>query len=85
MSSAATITVPHLGTSTIGYKLGKDHDASLPTLSAMGTRSARGVGDGPPDLVRRVNTVATQIHRVRLRRSGAGAAVHGVGQPLAFS
>ncbi|MET8897914.1 SCO3374 family protein [Streptomyces albogriseolus] len=64
---------------------GREAEASLPTLSAMGTRSPRGVGDGPPDLVRLVNTVATQIHRVRLRRSGAGAAVHGVGQPLAFS
>jgi pimeloyl-ACP methyl ester carboxylesterase len=32
MSSAETITVPHLGTSTIGYKLGKAYDASLPTL-----------------------------------------------------
>ncbi|MFJ7105074.1 SCO3374 family protein [Streptomyces albogriseolus] len=64
---------------------GREAEASLPTLSAMGTRSPRGVGDGPPDLVRLVNTVATQIHRVRLRRSGAGAAVHAVGQPLAFS
>ena len=32
MSETATITVPHLGTSTIGYKLGKAYDASLPTL-----------------------------------------------------
>jgi len=32
MSNAETITVPHLGTSTIGYTLGKDYDASLPTL-----------------------------------------------------
>jgi len=32
MGSAETITVPHLGTSTIGYKLGKAYDASLPTL-----------------------------------------------------
>jgi pimeloyl-ACP methyl ester carboxylesterase len=32
MSSAETITVPHLGSSTIGYKLGKAYDASLPTL-----------------------------------------------------
>jgi pimeloyl-ACP methyl ester carboxylesterase len=32
MSDTATITVPHLGTSTIGYKLGKAYDASLPTL-----------------------------------------------------
>jgi pimeloyl-ACP methyl ester carboxylesterase len=32
MSSADVITVPHLGTSTIGYELGKAYDASLPTL-----------------------------------------------------
>jgi len=32
MSNAETITVPHLGTSTIGYRLRKGHDASLPTL-----------------------------------------------------
>ena len=27
-----TVTVPHLGTSTIGYKFGKPYDSSLPTL-----------------------------------------------------
>ncbi len=27
-----TVTVPHLGTSTIGYKFGKSYDSSLPTL-----------------------------------------------------
>ena len=32
MGKAETITVSHLGTSTIGYKLGKAYDASLPTL-----------------------------------------------------
>ena len=32
MSNSETITVPHLGTSTIGYQLGKAYDASLPTL-----------------------------------------------------
>src|SRR3954451_6771167 len=32
MSDAETITVGHLGTSTIGYKLGNAYDASLPTL-----------------------------------------------------
>ena len=32
MSNAETITVPHLGTSTIGHRLGKPYDASLPTL-----------------------------------------------------
>ena len=32
MGDAETITVPHLGTSTIGYRRGEDYDASLPTL-----------------------------------------------------
>src|SRR3954454_24201941 len=32
MSDTETITVPHLGTSTIGYRFGKAYDASLPTL-----------------------------------------------------
>ena len=32
MNPAQTITVPHLGSSTIGYQLGKAYDASLPTL-----------------------------------------------------
>jgi hypothetical protein len=51
-------------------------DASFPTLPAMG-----GVG-GAPDLVRLVDTVATQCHRIRLRRVHAGPSVS---QPLAFS
>ncbi|OSP43186.1 MULTISPECIES: SCO3374 family protein [unclassified Streptomyces] len=65
---------------------GRGAEASLPTLSAMGTRGgARGDRDVPPDLVRLVNTVATQVHRVRLRRACAAAAVRADGQPLAFS
>ena len=32
MGNAETITVGHLGTSTVGYRLGKAYDASLPTL-----------------------------------------------------
>ncbi len=32
MSHAETMPVPHLGDSTIGYKLGRAYDASLPTL-----------------------------------------------------
>lgn len=43
----------------------------LPRMSALG-----GVG-GAPDLVRLVDTLATQCHRIRLRRACA--------QPLAFS
>ncbi|WP_405860892.1 SCO3374 family protein [Streptomyces sp. NBC_01515] len=50
---------------------GCEVEASLPTMPAVG-----GVGRAP-DLVRLVDTVATQCHRVRLRRSCA--------QPLAFS
>jgi hypothetical protein len=45
---------------------GCEVEASLPTLSAMG-----GVGSAP-DLVRLVNTVATECHRIRLRRAGHG-------------
>ncbi|WP_406438966.1 SCO3374 family protein [Streptomyces sp. NBC_00631] len=45
---------------------GCEVEASLPTLSAMG-----GVG-GAPDLVRLVNTVATECHRIRLRRAEHG-------------
>jgi pimeloyl-ACP methyl ester carboxylesterase len=32
MSDTETIQIPHLGGSTIGYRFGKTHDASLPTL-----------------------------------------------------
>ncbi|MEU7054924.1 SCO3374 family protein [Streptomyces sp. NPDC046197] len=46
-------------------------ETSLPTLSAVGAVT------GAPDLVRLVDTVATQCHRIRLRRACA--------QPLAFS
>lgn len=50
---------------------GCEVESSLPTLSAVG-------GDGgAPDLVRLVDTMATQCHRVRLRRACA--------QPLAYS
>ncbi|MFJ4721843.1 SCO3374 family protein [Streptomyces luteogriseus] len=44
---------------------GCEVEASLPTLSALGG------GGGAPDLVRLVNTVATECHRVRLRRGCA--------------
>ncbi|MFF4133590.1 SCO3374 family protein [Streptomyces mirabilis] len=50
---------------------GCEVEPSLPTLSAVG-----GGGDAP-DLVRLVDTVATQCHRVRLRRACA--------QPPAYS
>ncbi|MET7736901.1 SCO3374 family protein [Streptomyces sp. NPDC005402] len=42
---------------------GCEVEASLPTVSALGGRG------GAPDLVRVVNTVATQCHRLRLRRA----------------
>jgi hypothetical protein len=50
---------------------GRGTEIPLPTMSALG-----GVG-GAPDLVRLVDTLATQCHRIRLRRACA--------QPLAFS
>lgn len=48
---------------------GRAVEASLPALSAVG-----GVG-GAPDLVRLVDTVATQCHRLRLRRACARPSV----------
>ncbi|MFE5814206.1 SCO3374 family protein [Streptomyces sp. NPDC056479] len=44
---------------------GGEVEASLPTLSALGG------GGGAPDLVRVLDTVATQSHRLWLRRGGA--------------
>jgi len=51
---------------------GCEVESSLPTLSALG-----GGGGGAPDLVRLVETVATECHRIRLRHRSA--------QPFAFS
>ncbi|MGP4049218.1 SCO3374 family protein [Streptomyces sp. 2A115] len=51
---------------------GCEVEPSLPTLSALG-----GGGGGAPDLVRLVDTMATECHRIRLRRSCT--------QALAFS
>ncbi|MFD5469166.1 SCO3374 family protein [Streptomyces sp. NPDC127105] len=64
---------------------GCEVEASLPTLSAMGGRG------GAPDLVRLVDTVATHVHRIRLRRACAQPFPFREGQtsapdqPLAFS
>ncbi|MFH9982060.1 SCO3374 family protein [Streptomyces sp. NPDC017179] len=64
---------------------GCEVEASLPTLSAMGGRG------GTPDLVRLVDTVATHVHRIRLRRACAQPFPFREGQtsapdqPLAFS
>jgi len=52
-------------------------EPSLPSLSTLGGRTAGGGEACAPDLVRLVDTVATQCHRIRLRRACA--------QPLAFS
>jgi hypothetical protein len=58
---------------------GCELEASLPALPAVGA-----VG-GAPDLVRLVDTVAAQCHRVRLRRLSAGPPACLRNQPLAFS
>ncbi|MFF9122842.1 SCO3374 family protein [Streptomyces sp. NPDC014889] len=64
---------------------GCEAGASLPTLSAVGG------GGGAPDLVRLVDTVATHVHRIRLRRACAQPFPFHEGpasapdQPLAFS
>ncbi|MFJ6832283.1 SCO3374 family protein [Streptomyces sp. NPDC091209] len=56
---------------------GREVEPELPTLSALGGRAVGGGVGGAPDLVRLVQTMATQCHRMRLRRACA--------QPLAFS
>ncbi len=65
---------------------GGEVEASLPTLSALGGRGRA------PDLVRVLDTVATQCHRLRLRRACARPPAHSrtrpdlrVDQALAFS
>ncbi|MGY0068889.1 SCO3374 family protein [Streptomyces sp. QTS137] len=64
---------------------GREVEASLPALSATGGRG------GAPDLVRLVNTVATQCHRIRLLRAcgrpqaGVREAGRTDSQPLACS
>ncbi|MGW7824226.1 SCO3374 family protein [Streptomyces puniciscabiei] len=59
---------------------GGEAEASLPAMPAMGRAK------GAPDLVRLLDTVAAECHRVRLRlpRTGAPAACRR-DQPLAFS
>ncbi|MER6074745.1 SCO3374 family protein [Streptomyces sp. NPDC001817] len=55
-------------------------EASLPAMPTMGR------GKGAPDLVRLLDTVAAQCHRVRLRRPRAGGPTAcRRDQPLAFS
>ncbi|MFI0966189.1 SCO3374 family protein [Streptomyces sp. NPDC021080] len=56
---------------------GRMVEPALPTLSALGGGAVGGGVGGAPDLVRLVQTMATQCHRLRLRRACA--------QPLAFS
>ncbi|MFE4965377.1 SCO3374 family protein [Streptomyces sp. NPDC056660] len=51
---------------------GCEVEDSLPRLSTLSTRSAMGGVGGAPDLVRLVDTVATECHRIRLRRVGRG-------------
>nr|WP_227025873.1 SCO3374 family protein [Streptomyces fodineus] len=59
---------------------GSEAEASLPALPAVGREGSA------PDLVRLVDTVAAQCHRIRLRRLGAGLpTVCRRDQALAFS
>ncbi|OIK00331.1 hypothetical protein BIV23_27660 [Streptomyces monashensis] len=95
MSSLPDTGVPDAGVPTAGPAVGSvrgaavwlrppgpggEAEASLPALSAMGREGS------VPDLVRLVDTVAAECHRVRLRRACAGPspAVRR-DQPLAFS
>ncbi|MEU6668579.1 SCO3374 family protein [Streptomyces sp. NPDC046727] len=70
---------------------GREVEASLPAMPAMPVvpsapaASAVGREGSAPDLVRLVDTVAAQCHRVRLRRACAGNPAVRRNQPLAFS
>lgn len=58
---------------------GREAEASLPALPAVGREGSA------PDLVRLVDTVAAQCHRVRLRRACAGPPACRRSLPSAFS
>jgi hypothetical protein len=47
-------------------------EALLPALTALGRPAGTGAPGGAPDLVRLVGAAATECHRARLRRTGAG-------------
>ncbi|MFF3394690.1 SCO3374 family protein [Streptomyces sp. NPDC002669] len=58
-----------------------EEGAGLPTLTGLGSR-----GGSAPDLVRLVDSVATECHRARLMRARTGRSTGGSPvQPLAFS
>lgn len=63
---------------------GRGVEASLPAMPA-GPATPVGREGSAPDLVRLVDTVAAQCHRVRLRRVCAGHPAGRRDQPLAFS
>ncbi|MFJ1846777.1 SCO3374 family protein [Streptomyces sp. NPDC088146] len=59
----------------------QEGEPELPALVGLGSR-----GGGAPDLVRLVDAVATECHRVRLMRARTGRSTDGsTAQPLAFS
>ncbi|MET8565312.1 SCO3374 family protein [Streptomyces flaveolus] len=58
---------------------------ALPAMPAMPASTPVGREGSAPDLVRLVDTVAAQCHRVRLRRACAGHPAGRRDQPLAFS
>ncbi|MGW2096710.1 SCO3374 family protein [Streptomyces olivaceoviridis] len=63
----------------------REVEASLPAMPAVPAAPPVGREGSAPDLVRLVDTVAAQCHRVRLRRACAGHPADRRDQPLAFS
>lgn len=63
----------------------REAGASLPAMPAVPASPPVGREGSAPDLVRLVDTVAAQCHRVRLRRACAGHPAGRRDQPLAFS
>lgn len=64
---------------------GPGREAAAASLPAMPASPPVGREGSAPDLVRLVDTVAAQCHRVRLRRACAGHSADRRDQPLAFS
>ncbi|MGW2491548.1 SCO3374 family protein [Streptomyces sp. NPDC001606] len=61
---------------------GREVEDSLPALPAL---SAVGREESVPDLVRLLDTVAAECHRIRLRRGCAGPSARERSRPAAFS
>ena len=72
--SVRTVTVPHLGTSTIGYRFGREYDAALPTLVMVNSFSTSSALYRPqfddPALAGVANLLAIELYGHGQTRAG---------------